>query len=173
MDSSADLPPWELDDEKLMRQCRFEAFVGSGPGGQRRHRTNSAVRITHLPTGITAIEQSSRSQRENRIHALRSLRHKMALSIRREVDLATFLPPDYLKEYPGLRMSPKNPLYPRTIALVLDVMKAAHWNVAHAAVMLGVSTTALTRFLHDDHLLWAHVQKKLAELGMPPLRWER
>jgi peptide chain release factor 1 len=79
----AAVPPWELPDEKLTAQCRFEAFVGSGPGGQKRHKTNAAVRYTHLPTGITADAQDSRSQRENRIHALRALRHKLATETRR------------------------------------------------------------------------------------------
>lgn len=156
-----------------MEQCRFDAFGAAGPGGQHRNRTNTAVRITHLPTSISTVEQDSRSQRENRIHALRHLRHKLALHTRRELDLTDFHPPDYLKEYPALRMSEKNPLYPKTVALVLDVMKASQWHVGHAAVLLGFSTSALVRFLHDDPPMWEYVQKMLRELGMKPLRWER
>jgi hypothetical protein len=113
---------WELPDDKLLQQCRFEAFVGSGPGGQKRHKTNAAVRYTHLPTGIHAIAADSRSQRENRIHALRNLRHKLAMGIRHDVDLLNFRPPAYLQEYPGLHMSSRNPLYAATLALVLDVL---------------------------------------------------
>src|SRR5437016_3769261 len=63
--------PWELPDEKLLAECRVESFVSSGPGGQKRHKTNAAVRITHLPTRICAVETQSRSNRENKIHALR------------------------------------------------------------------------------------------------------
>ncbi len=147
--------PWDLSDEKLLAQCRFEAFVGSGPGGQKRHKTNAAVRITHLPTGISAAATDSRSQRENRIHALRNLRHKLAMAAGRvEIDAINFQPPPWLSEYPGLHMSPKNPRYPDTIALVLDVLKAEQWSVPRAAVMLGVSTSALMRFLHEDRPVW-------------------
>jgi hypothetical protein len=164
--------PWELADEKLLGQCRFEAFVGPGPGGQKRNKTSAAVRYTHVPTGISAIAADSRSQRENRIHALRNLRHKLAMEIRHEVDLLNFRPPAYLAEYPGLHMSPKNPLYPGTVALVLDVIMASKWSVSHAAVMLGVSTSALVRFLHEDPPLWTYIRQKHTELGMRPLRWD-
>src|SRR5690242_20878954 len=88
-----DPAPWLLPDEKLLAQCRFEAFVGSGPGGQKRHKTNAAVRITHVPSGIHAIAAESRSQRENRIHAIRRLRHKLAMEIRREIDPVNYQPP--------------------------------------------------------------------------------
>ena len=165
--------PWELSDEKLLAQCRVDAFVASGPGGQKRHKTNAAIRVTHLPTKVMAVAQDSRSQRENKIHAIRDLRHKLAMAIRREIDLLTFRPPDYFAQYQGLHMNPKNPLYPAAMATVLDVLKETHWAVANAAVLLGVSTSALTRFLHDDPALWTAVNEKRAELGIKPLRWER
>src|SRR5439155_7341370 len=125
MAGAGDAVPWELPDDKLLAQCRFEAFVGSGPGGQKRHKTNAAVRYTHLPTKIHAVSTDSRSQRENRIHALRELRHKLAMAIRREIDLTDYHPPAWFAQYPGLHINPKNPLYPSAVAEVLDVLKAA------------------------------------------------
>jgi hypothetical protein len=166
------MPPWSLPDDKLLNQCRFEAFVGSGPGGQKRHKTNAAVRLTYLPTGITAIASESRSQRENKIHALRRLRHKLALeSARNEIDLVEFHPPDWMEEYVqlNLRMSEKNPLYPQAIALILDLLKAAHWEPGRAAVSLGVSTSALIRFLANDGAMWTKINSIRKELGMPSL----
>ncbi|HWB54033.1 MAG TPA: peptide chain release factor-like protein, partial [Tepidisphaeraceae bacterium] len=151
---------WSLPDAKLLSQCRFEAFVGSGPGGQKRHKTNAAVRLTHLPTGIQAVAGESRSQRENRIHALRRLRHKLAMeSPRTPVDLVNFEPPAWLDEYLklGLHISPKNPLYPQLIALVLDLLKSAQWEPFRAAPSLRISTSALIRFLAADPPLWAKV----------------
>ncbi|MYJ01125.1 MAG: peptide chain release factor-like protein, partial [Chloroflexi bacterium] len=41
-----------LPDEELLAQCRFERFRVSGPGGQHRNKTDSAVRLTHEPTGV-------------------------------------------------------------------------------------------------------------------------
>jgi hypothetical protein len=163
---------WELSDEKLLAQCRFEAFRGSGPGGQKRNKTSSAVRITHAPSGIHASATDSRSQRENRIHALRGLRHKLAMEMRHEIDPLTYRSPEWLGEYPGLHINEKNPRYASAIAEVLDVIKAMRWSIGRAAVMLGVTTSALTRFLHDDPPLWARVNQVRGELGLKPLRWE-
>lgn len=166
------MSPWSLPDEKLLRECRFEAFVGSGPGGQKRHKTNAAVRLTHLPTGVTAIAAESRSQRENRIHALRRLRHKLALeSPRTEIDLVEFRPPPWMEEYVNLNLhiSEKNPLYPQAIVLILDLLKSAHWEPHRAAVSLGISTSSLIRFLAEDRPLWTKVNQIRADLGMPSL----
>ncbi len=167
MDRSA---PYDLADDKLLAQCRFEVFVASGPGGQKRHKTNAAVRITHLHTGVHAVATESRSQRENRIHALRALRHKLAIEAPREViDPLSFQPPAWLVEYSGLHISPKNPRYPAALAVVLDVLKSTQWSVPRAAVTLNVTTTALSRFLHDDHHLWGHVNQTRVALGMKAL----
>jgi protein subunit release factor B len=51
-----------MPDNQLLADCRWEAFRGPGPGGQKRNKTSSAVRITHLPTGLSAIATESRSQ---------------------------------------------------------------------------------------------------------------
>jgi hypothetical protein len=167
-------PPWELPDDKLLLECRLDAFVASGPGGQKRHKTNAAIRATHLPTHITAVAQDSRSQRENKIHAIRDLRHKLALELRRDVgDPADYHPPEWLAGYEGLHMNPKNPLYPALVAEVLDLLKAMQWQVGRAAAMVGVTTSALTRFLHDDPPLWTKVNQVRAELGLKPLTWDR
>jgi RF-1 domain len=163
---------WPLTDEKLLRQCRFEAFVGSGPGGQKRHKTNAAVRLTHLATGIQGIASESRSQRENRIHALRRLRHKLAMeSTRTEIDLLDFQPPTWMQEYlkQGLRISEKNPLYPQMVVTVLDLLKSAQWEPVRAALSLGISTSALVRFLASDPPLWTKVNGIRGELGMASL----
>jgi hypothetical protein len=162
--------PWELPEDKLLADCRIDAFVGSGPGGQKRHKTNAAIRITHLPSRITTVISDSRSQRENKIHAIRELRHKLALELRHDIDPLTFHPPDFFADYPALHINPKNPLYPTALAIVLDVLKSKHWTIAQAATLLGLTTSALTRFLHADPALWTHVNTQRATLGLPPLR---
>lgn len=48
------------------QELKIEAFAAGGPGGQHVNKTESAIRITHIPTGITAISQESRDQRTNR-----------------------------------------------------------------------------------------------------------
>ena len=58
-------------------EFRFESMRSSGPGGQHTNKTESAVRVTHVPTGINAIAQEERSQHMNRKLALSRLYEKL------------------------------------------------------------------------------------------------
>jgi protein subunit release factor A len=72
------------NDDALLAECRVETFRAGGPGGQHQNKTESAVRLTHLPTGITVTARESRSQHRNRQVALGRLRE--ALEERTRVD---------------------------------------------------------------------------------------
>ena len=56
--------------ERLARDCEITPFKSSGPGGQKKNKTESSVRVRHLPSGITRIATESRSQARNREMAL-------------------------------------------------------------------------------------------------------
>ena len=66
--------PDRRDDETLLSECRIETFRAGGPGGQHQNKTESAVRLTHLPTGTTVTARDSRSQYRNRQIAISRLR---------------------------------------------------------------------------------------------------
>ena len=64
-------------DEVLLAQCRVETFRAGGPGGQHQNKTETAVRIVHLATGISSVARDERSQLRNRHLAISRLREKL------------------------------------------------------------------------------------------------
>jgi hypothetical protein len=169
--SSTDLRP--LNDAQLLAQCGFEAFRGSGPGGQKRNKTSSAVRITHKASGIAVVAGESRSQHQNKRIALVRLRHRMALEIRRPWTPGQSRLPGRLSQASPkkrLEISRRDEEYPGLISAVLDILAALGWSISAAAGELGVTTAQLSGFLLGDDHLWTCVNQHRKSLGLRPLR---
>ena len=64
-------------DEELLRECEVDTFRSSGPGGQHVNKTESAVRLRHLPSGVVVTSQQERSQHRNKALCLLKLRRKI------------------------------------------------------------------------------------------------
>jgi protein subunit release factor A len=67
----------DTDSEVLRNHVVIETYKSRGPGGQRKNKTETAVRLRHLPTGITVIATEYRSQAQNRALAFERLRERL------------------------------------------------------------------------------------------------
>jgi protein subunit release factor B len=68
---------FDTDPKVLKRQVTLETYRSGGPGGQRKNKVETAVRLKHLPSGITVVATEHRSQAENRRLAFERLRKRL------------------------------------------------------------------------------------------------
>lgn len=70
--------------EILEKDLVFETFRAGGPGGQHQNKTDSAVRVRHLPTGLSAVSRSERSQHRNKATAVSNLKNMLSMRAQQE-----------------------------------------------------------------------------------------
>ncbi len=86
----SDIP---ADDASLEGECEISFLRASGPGGQHRNKTETAVRLVHRATGISVVASEERSQSANRRRALSRLRVKLVRALKpRKARRATGVP---------------------------------------------------------------------------------
>jgi hypothetical protein len=163
----------------LLAQCDVDTYRASGPGGQKRNKTSSAVRLRHAPTGLVVIAEESRSQHEKKAKALKRLWQALFLHLRDELPAEARKPetvaalPDYAPARGAegrLRVSAKNPHFWPAVGVVLDVLTACEARVADAAALLGISTGNLIDFLRTDPKVWQEANRVRAAFGHKPLK---
>lgn len=69
--------------QRLLADCDVETYRSSGPGGQKKNKTESSVRVRHRPSGLVRIATESRSQSRNKEAALERLHEALAVRARR------------------------------------------------------------------------------------------
>jgi hypothetical protein len=166
-----------LTEDQLLAQCEVDTYRASGPGGQKRNKTSSAVRLRHLPTGLIVIAEESRSQYENKAKALNRLWHALFLELRDPLPVLTsetvVALPDFATARSAagrLHMSARDPRFWPAVGVALDVLAAVEARVADAAALLGVSTGNLIDFLQTDPKVWQEANRLRTVFGHKTLR---
>jgi RF-1 domain len=168
-----------LTDAQLLAQCEVDTYRASGPGGQKRNKTSSAVRIRHPASGLIVIAEESRSQHENKARALQRLRQAFFLRLREDMlpeertvhSLTARCDYQTARNAQGrLHLGRKDPRYWPVVGLVLDVLQAVEARVSEAAAALEVSTGNLIDFLQSDDKVWEQANQMRTRFGHGPLR---
>lgn len=159
-------------DDALIRESEVDRYRASGPGGQHRNKTESAVRLRHKLMGVSAIGEDSRSQAENKLHAVRRLRAAIALEVREPVAAVS-------PRLQALIAGGTAPLGAKTrltgaywaaIAELLDHVVAHGVEIAQTAQALGMSTGALSKLLLHDEQVGRAVNELRRAKNLRPLR---
>lgn len=170
-----------LSDAQLLAQCEVDTYRASGPGGQKRNKTSSAVRLRHPPSGLLVIAEESRSQHENKARALKRLRQAFFLRLRGELagEARTSAALNEHPDYVGVRspegrldLGKRDPRFWPVVGVVLDVLAAFEARVSDAAEALGISTGNLIDFLQTEPKVWEQVNQLRVRHGHKVLRSE-
>jgi hypothetical protein len=159
-----------LSDQVLLAECEVHTYRASGPGGQKRNKTESAVRLVHRPTGISVVATESRSQHENRVRALKRLRKALALRVRRPAEDGV---PAVIANVIGgdgrLKVGQRDERYLPAAGALLDVLAARSGSVSAVAEQLHLSTANVSSFLTADDDLMTEANRIRANFGLRPL----
>jgi hypothetical protein len=160
-------------DPQLVAQCREHRYRASGPGGQHRNKTESAIRLVHQPSGITVTATERRSQHENRAKAVERLREAIAVTARCPLNMTDFRLPDTLADATSagrVLIGRRDPRYLVLLAWVLDAIEAAAGRVSDVAKPFGLTTSQLVSLLKDEPKRLAAANAIRARAGLEPLR---
>ena len=163
-----------LSDQQLLEQCALDTYRASGPGGQKRNKTSSAVRLRHRPSGIIVIAEESRSQHENRARALKRMRQALYLTVREDVpaeqSLVQCAMQDYCDAGGRLTLRRKDARFWPAVGRVLDVLLTVEARLSDAAKVLGFTTGNLVAFLRQDVKVWQQANELRNRFGHKPLK---
>jgi hypothetical protein len=183
MTPPTDLFPWErpvdrtphpaqLDPDELQRSCTLTRGRTTGPGGQHRNKVQTAVTLTHTPTGLAGHADERRSPEQNRSEALRRLRLELAVHHRCPMPAGDARSPLWRARTRNHKIicATDHADFPAMLAEALDMLDACSLDVKTAATRLVVTPTQLVRLLADHPPALVEVNRLRAARNLHPRR---
>ena len=159
-----------LPVDRLLADCTVERTRRSGPGGQHRNKVETAVVITHTPSGVRAEASERRSQAANLAKATFRLRVLLAVQLRTTPDNS---PSALWKERARtgrLAVNPEHEDFPAILSEAIDVLADQRWAPAAAGERLGISGSQVVKLLKLEPKAWMLLNAQRRDLGLPPCK---
>lgn len=163
--------PASLPDEAILAQCTLERGRIGGPGGQHRNKVETAITLTHRPTGQSAQAAERRSPSDNQRMALRRLRLALATHVRLAVPAGEIRSDLWLERTKGgkVAINPSHRDYPTMLAEAMDVVWAARMDVRRAATRLNITPTQLVRLIAKHPAALAEMNAERVKRKLRPM----
>lgn len=162
--------PAALSVEELLADCSIDRTRRSGPGGQHRNKVETAVVVTHKPTGIRAEASERRSQAENRAQAIFRLRLELALRVRTEAFGGQSKLWQNRVHGGRIGVNHSHEDYPPLLAEALDALAAYGYSPAEAGKALGVTGSQLVKLVKQEPKAFHLLNAMRENAGQSPLR---
>lgn len=160
------------DVDRLLEDCDIRRTRASGPGGQHRNKVETAIEITHRPTGVSALAYERRSQEQNRKVAVFRLRLQLAVAHR--AVMSAIVEPSALWQTrcrnSRIKCNEEHADFPALIAEALDAVYAKDYDIRTAAAALSCSNSQLVRFLGKLPDALNHVNNEREKMGLRKLK---
>ena len=161
--------PAHLPLEELLAGCVVRTARGSGPGGQHRNKTDSAVAVTHIASGISGQASERRSQGQNRAAAIERLRLNLAVQVRGDRSRNEEVWQRWVRG--GRVMIAASHLdYPSLLADAIDCLSKYGYELAPAAAELGIASAQILKLLRGYGPAIEHCNARRGEIGLHPWR---
>ncbi|MCA9119278.1 MAG: peptide chain release factor-like protein [Planctomycetaceae bacterium] len=167
------LHPAALDESALLSMCELRRQRRSGPGGQHRNKVETAVVITHQPTGIQGEASERRSQEQNRRVAIRRLRVNLAIGHRTACVAEAYRPSELWRQRcrsQRISVNPAHEEFPAILAEAMNLLAACGWQTKEASGHLGCSPTQLLKLLQHEPRAYTELNQQRSAIGLRPLR---
>jgi hypothetical protein len=161
--------PAELSDEQLQADCEVRFQRRTGPGGQHRNKVETAVYVTHRPSGIRAGATERRSQAANRAAALDRLRISLAVQVRADWSEPSSRWRARCRNQ-RLQINPRHADFAPMLAEALDALAELDWSLPEAAQQLDCTASQLLGLLRDEPRALKELNDQRRQRGGRPLR---